>query len=83
MQGILTGSDSIIVATGAGTDNLRMVHGTRQHRQPGRRTCHMTGLAEVGSGYVQSGFTGGFNTVVATDTSANDLGMIDCGGDYL
>ena len=67
------GSDDAVVATLAGTDDLRMIH-QRIDRRP--RTADVAGLAQIGGIDVRDALAGGNRAVVAGDTGADHLGMI-------
>lgn len=69
----------VIVATGADTQCLCMVHRAGRHRHPGYRSRLMAGVTDIGGINMTSGLATGNTAIVATDTGAYHLGVIHIG----
>ncbi len=68
-RGFAAGAHAV-VATGAGAQHLRMIHGSRRHRFPGCGTHFMTVVAEIG------GIDMGCRLGMAGTANTSHLGMV-------
>ena len=72
------GGDGVVMATGTGTDNLRMIHRTCCYRRPAGREHGMTGIAKVSGVNVAREFTRGRYAVMAGYTISGEITMVHC-----
>lgn len=76
--GTFTLRDYAIVATGAGANDMSMVHCIVSHWSPWRRPRLMTGITGVGAANVVSRLATCERTVMATGADTQNLRMIHC-----
>jgi hypothetical protein len=69
--------DGSIMATGADTDYLGMIHGRGRHWSPIGREFFMAGVTLTGAVDVAGIFTTGRHAIVTTDTVADKRCMVD------
>lgn len=79
MRGRLAAGRDIIMATGAGANDLRVIHGAWRYRRPQFRRDAVTRVALVGSADMGCRFTRGDYAIVATDTRSGQLRMVHSG----
>jgi len=72
-----SGSGAAIMATGAATENIIVVHLIRRHRSPGGREFQMATVADIAGGYMQGAFTAGLLSIMASDAVADKRTVID------
>lgn len=69
--------NNVIVTARTNADYLRVIHGAGGHRYPGIRSRQVAGFAHVSTVNMRGGFATGNNAIMATDTGAQYLVMID------
>lgn len=70
--------DGVVMATGTGTDNLRMIHRICRHRRPGCREHGMAGIANVSGVNMAREFTRGRYAVMAGYTISGEITVVHC-----
>ena len=78
MGGRHTTGNGPIMTTDAGAQDLRMIHGRIDYRNPRGRSRQMTGLTKIGCSNVGRTSARGDYAIVTANARADDLGVVRC-----